>query len=60
MKNKYRVARDNYAGFEAQVKYWYFPFYWFEVNFVNTRCTLDGSIAVIESHKKKGKIVYEE
>lgn len=27
-KNKYRVVQDNYAGFEAQVKFWWFPVRW--------------------------------
>ena len=30
-KNKYRIVTDNYAGYEAQVKYWWFPFIWIQI-----------------------------
>lgn len=30
-KNKYRVVQDNYAGFEAQVKFWWFPVRWWQL-----------------------------
>lgn len=30
-KNKYRVVQDTYCGFEAQVKFWWFPIYWFQL-----------------------------
>ena len=31
-KNKYRVVQDNYAGFEAQVKFWWFPVHWWQLS----------------------------
>lgn len=31
-KNKYRVVQDNYAGFEAQVKFWWFPVRWMQLS----------------------------
>lgn len=30
-KNKYRVVQDTYCGFEAQVKFWWFPIFWFQL-----------------------------
>lgn len=34
-KHKYRIVRDDYAGYEAQVKLWYWPF-WMQMGFSNT------------------------
>jgi len=47
---KYRVVKDNYNGFEAQVWRWWFPF-WIECFFSNTSGTLDDAKEVIEAHK---------
>lgn len=41
MKNKYRVVRDSYLGYEAQVKYWWFPFIWFQMDRVNTHSSFE-------------------
>lgn len=30
MKNKYRIITDKYAGYEVQIKRWWFPFMYFE------------------------------
>lgn len=52
---KYRVIRDNFSGYEAQVRYWFFPF-WLECFGTNTTSSLEGSKKVIENHKSK--VVY--
>lgn len=31
-KNRYRVVGDAYLGYEAQVKFWWFPVYWFQLS----------------------------
>lgn len=31
-KNKYRVVTDTYAGYEAQVKFWWFPIKWWMIS----------------------------
>jgi hypothetical protein len=31
MRNRYRIVRDNHCGFEAQVRFWWFPFAWFQL-----------------------------
>lgn len=68
MKTKYRVVRDGCAGYEAQFKLWWFPF-WLQCFGTNTRGTVERSKAVIELHKKdvelrmqmrKNKVVYRE
>lgn len=30
-KNKYRIVTDDYSGYEAQIKYWWFPFFWLQM-----------------------------
>jgi hypothetical protein len=31
MKNKYRIVKDRFLGYEVQIKNWWFPFFWFEM-----------------------------
>ena len=54
-KNKYRIIRDDYKGFEAQVKYWFFPFVWVEIGdkgwSSNTSCHLSEAEEVVKRHK---------
>lgn len=56
MKNKYRIVEDDFSGYEAQVKYWYFPFKWFEIHTndmkVNTSKTKKEAQKIIDKHKK--------
>lgn len=59
MKNKYRIVADNYLGYEVQIKYWYWPFCWSQLNFCNTHATLEEAKRCIESHKV-GNVFYEE
>ena len=58
MKNKYRVITDGYLGFEVQVKYWWFPLMWKQINGVNTHSTLNKAKAAIDVHKNR--VVYEK
>ena len=39
-KTKYRIARDAYAGYEAQYKPWWSPF-WMQCYGLNTMPTVD-------------------
>src|SRR5690349_7696078 len=59
MKN-YRVIKDNFLGYEAQVRYAWFPFVWFQMNefhWVNTWSTAEEAIQFIKQ-KKSGKYAY--
>lgn len=40
MKNRYRIVRDAYLGYEAQVSYWWLPFFWFQMGFANTHSSV--------------------
>lgn len=53
MKNKYRIVADVFAGYEAQVKYWWFPFMWFQIGFSNTSFTIERAKTYIWRHQKK-------
>ncbi|KAA6438830.1 hypothetical protein FEM33_15535 [Dyadobacter flavalbus] len=53
LKNKYRVVEDEFNGFEAQVKYWFYPFQWFEINGNNSSRSLERAKKIIEAHKQK-------
>jgi hypothetical protein len=63
MKNSYRVVSDNFEGFEAQVKYWWFPFIWIQIPRSiyngNTHRTLGEAIEFIEECKRKNKTNYK-
>lgn len=52
MKTRYRIVTDAYAGYEAQVKYWWTPF-WIEI-----RTNSFGSVEEAEEFTK-GKIEME-
>lgn len=58
-KTKYRIVTDDYLGFEAQYKIWWFPF-WFQCS-INTRRTVKESedyIAILRKPKPpKCKVV---
>lgn len=56
-QNKYRIVIDSYAGYEAQVKRWWFPV-WMQIDGINTSSTLDKAKEWINCHK--GVVVYEE
>lgn len=62
MKNKYRIIRDDFAGFEVQVKRWWFPFCWFQCwghgdTFTNTHRTIEEAEAFVRFKKRKVEIV---
>ena len=65
--NCYRVVSDTFGGYEAQVKFWWFPFYWFEMiekgYMSNTWRTLEEAQNFIvngskQKEKKKRKIYW--
>ena len=45
MKNRYRIVTDAYAGYEVQVKYWWFPLLWIQDCWVNTHNSVDNAEA---------------
>lgn len=47
-KNKYRIVRDNYAGYEVQIKRWWFPF-WIQVDF-NTHYSIECAESYARNH----------
>lgn len=51
LKNKYRLVAGYYSGYEAQVKYWFFPLFWFQIGFTNTPSRIKDAKRVIEVHK---------
>lgn len=53
---KFRIVTDSFSGYEAQVKYAFFPFKWFQLNDykgVNTFCTAAEAIEFI-NQKRSG------
>lgn len=56
-ENRYRIKYpDGYLGYEAQIKKWWFPFFWFECygfnRFCNTHLSLQKAEDFIERHKR--------
>jgi hypothetical protein len=49
-KNRYRVVRDGVAGFEAQWRPWWWPF-WIQLNGVNTSRSLDAALEIVKTHR---------
>lgn len=56
-QNKYRIVKDNYAGYEAQFQYWWFPFIWIQCDVhdgINTCFTIEQAEQVCKEHAQKG------
>lgn len=49
MKNEYRIVRDNYAGYEVQIRRWWFPL-WVQVNFINTHFSIERAEKYAKDH----------
>lgn len=45
--NKYRIVKDNYSGYEVQIKRWWFPI-WLQVGLSNTHRTIEDAEAFVE------------
>lgn len=48
-RNEYRVVGDNFAGYEAQFRPWWSP-WWFQCFGINTRSSPEGAEAVAIAH----------
>lgn len=51
---EYRIVRDNYLGYEVQMRLWWWPF-WVECDFVNTHSTICKAEAFAQAHAAKKK-----
>lgn len=67
MKNKYRIVRDSWAGYEVQYRLWWFPFMWIQCpsspgKLANTFANIEEAKKLIERHKSGycDHVVYEE
>jgi hypothetical protein len=49
---QYRIVRDTYAGYEVQVRRWWFPF-WVQLGFSNTHTSVERAEAWSEATIKK-------
>ncbi len=52
MRNKYRIVTDEFNGYEAQVKRWWWPFWWVELNGVNTSSSIQRAYKYVEEDRK--------
>jgi hypothetical protein len=57
-KNKYRIVKDCYCGYEAQVKFWWFPLCYFQMH-NHTGCNTWSSVEQAENFikNKSNKVV---
>lgn len=55
MKNKYRVMPDMFAGFEIQIKRWWFPV-WIQLG-VNTFSKKGHALAWLKNHQPPWDII---
>ena len=51
---KYRIVRDNYSGYEVQIKHWWWPFWYMPT--CNTHVTVEGAKKYASNHALKKKI----
>jgi hypothetical protein len=57
--SRYRVVRDNFAGYEVQKWRWWFPV-WMECGWCNTHVSVEKAKAFIEWHKSNNVVWREE
>ena len=60
-KHKYRIVTDSYLGYEAQIRFLYFPFCYFPVGYfqidnINTFSSIDSAKSFIE----RQFVIYEK
>lgn len=53
---EYRIVRDHYAGYEVQMRWWWFPL-WVQAGFSNTHSTVEKAERWAEAHAK-GTVKY--
>mgnify|MGYP000741700380 CR=1 FL=1 len=57
LRNRYRIVKDCYNGYEAQVRYWWLPVWWFQLagsgrgRGTNTNPTVAEARQVCRRHK---------
>ncbi len=55
-KTRYRIVTDAHLGYEAQVRYWWLPF-WFQLSDTfhgtNTHSTVEQAEALIQQHIRR-------
>lgn len=55
-KNKSHIVKDCYCGYEAQVKFWWFPLYYFQMHnndIINTWFSLEQAENFIKNKSNK-------
>jgi hypothetical protein len=57
MKTRYRIVVDAYCGYEAQVRYWWFPFVWWQIDGLNTFISIEAAERFIEKKRRMGSVV---
>ena len=60
-KHKGRVVRDDYNGYEAQIKFWWLPFIWWQLSGsyglgINSFSRLEDAIACAERGAKRAVV----
>lgn len=59
-KNRYRIVRDKYLGYEAQVRLWWWPFTWHQMGRTgNIGCNTHFSVEGAEKFIKSRGVVKE-
>ena len=58
-KRQFRIVTDRFAGYEVQVRYWYYPL-WEQAGFVNTHNSIERAERFIEERKLGFKFKSEE
>lgn len=53
-KNRYRIVKDHYCGYEAQVKLWWWPFTWYQMGRTgslgcNSHCSVEDAEKFIKA-----------
>lgn len=47
---RYRIVRDNYSGYEVQIRRWWFPI-WLQLGGINTSPSIERARELIDWHR---------
>ena len=51
-KRQFRIITDEFAGYEVQIRHWYWPF-WTQAGLVNTHRTIEAAIEFIAKERER-------
>lgn len=56
-KNKYKIVRDDFCGYEVRIKRWWLPL-WYQAGWTNTHSSVEKAREYAKSHSQNHIVKY--